>query len=85
LVHDRVKRGGYFKCVNKPLVSVGCKFFSDGVIVVREEEICATQVIINHCSMKCFIVTLNATGLMIKVLPSRLFQKERRFIGAKAN
>lgn len=47
--------------------------------MVPEEELCATQVIINHCSMECFIVALNATGLLIKVLPSRLFQNERRF------
>ena len=29
---------------------------SDGGLLVPEEVLCATQVIINHCSVKCFNV-----------------------------
>ena len=41
-----------------------------------EEVLCATQVIINHCSAKFFSVALNATGFLMKVSRSRLFQNE---------
>jgi hypothetical protein len=52
---------------------------------VPGEILCATQVTINYCSVKCFSVPLNATGLLITVSPSFSLQNERRIFSPKAN